>query len=88
MLLFGEELINSWLLRCWGRDCTRPLTLTLPEGMDSFVVYCYTSISILGAVLMERRHAIAYGSRQLKPHKTNYPMLDLNLGVVVFAHKI
>ena len=31
---------------------------------------------------------MAYASRQLKPHKVNYPTHDLELGAVVFALKI
>ena len=31
---------------------------------------------------------IAYASRQLKPHKANYPTHDLELGAVVFDLKI
>ncbi|CAH1431388.1 unnamed protein product [Lactuca virosa] len=62
--------------------------LTLPEGMDDFVVYCDASITGMGAVLMQRGHVISYASRQLKPHEANYPTHDLELGAVVFALKI
>ena len=41
--------------------------LTLPEGVDDFVVNCDTSIIGLHAVLMQMGHMIAYASRQLKP---------------------
>ena len=41
------------------------LILTLPEGMDEFVVYCDASILGLGVVVMQRGHVIAYKSRQL-----------------------
>ena len=34
--------------------------LTLPEGVDDFVVYCDSSITDMGAVLMQRVHVIAY----------------------------
>ena len=37
---------------------------------------------------MQRGHVSAYASRQLKPHKDNYPMHDLELGAVVFALNI
>nr|KAJ0193903.1 hypothetical protein LSAT_V11C800436920 [Lactuca sativa] len=69
------------------RLCEAPV-LSLPEGMEDFVVYCDASISGLGAVLMQRGHVIAYASRQLKPHETRYPTHDLELGGVVFALKI
>ena len=37
---------------------------------------------------MQDGRVIAYASRQLKKHKTNYPTHDLELAVVVFALKI
>ena len=37
---------------------------------------------------MQRGNLIAYTSRQLKPNEVNYPMHDLELGVVVSALKI
>lgn len=39
-------------------------------------------------MLMQRKKAIAYASRQLKVHESNYTTHDLELGVVVFALKI
>ena len=39
----------------------------------------------LGCVLMQDGKVMAYASRQLKPHKHNYPTHDLELAVVVFA---
>nr|GEU75195.1 putative reverse transcriptase domain-containing protein [Tanacetum cinerariifolium] len=62
--------------------------LALPEGNDDFVVYCDASLQGLGAVLMHKQKAIAYASRQLKPHEENYTTLDLELGAVIFALKI
>nr|GEW38253.1 putative reverse transcriptase domain-containing protein [Tanacetum cinerariifolium] len=40
--------------------------LALPKGSEDFVVYCDASIKGLGAMLMQREKAIAYGLRQLK----------------------
>nr|GEY79930.1 retrotransposable element Tf2 [Tanacetum cinerariifolium] len=62
--------------------------LTLPEGSEDFVVYCYASIKGLGAMLMQREKVISYGTRQLKVHEKNYTTHDLELGAVVFALKI
>jgi len=62
--------------------------LTLPEGIDGFVVYCDASRIGLGCVLMQHGKVIAYASRQLKNHEKNYPTHDLELAVVVFALKI
>ncbi|GJY63782.1 putative reverse transcriptase domain-containing protein [Tanacetum coccineum] len=62
--------------------------IALPEGNDTFVVYCDTSHQGLGAVLIQKEKVIAYASRQLKPHEENYTTHDLELGAVVFALKI
>ena len=62
--------------------------LTLADGTDCFVVYCDASRVGLDYVLMQRGKVIAYASRQLKPHKKNYPTYDLELAAVVFALKI
>lgn len=64
------------------------LILTLPEGVDDFMVYFDASIIGLGAILMLRGHVIAYASRQLKPHEANYPTHDLELGPLVFVLNI
>ncbi|KAJ0445511.1 putative nucleotidyltransferase, Ribonuclease H [Helianthus annuus] len=62
--------------------------LTLPEGMEEFVVYCDASHTGMGCVLMQRGKVIAYASRQLKVHEKNYTTHDLELGAVVFALKL
>ncbi|KAI3810829.1 hypothetical protein L1987_20451 [Smallanthus sonchifolius] len=67
--------------------CSAPI-LSLPEGIDNFVVYCDASHQGLGCVLMQRDKVIAYASRQLKVHEKNYTTHDLELGAVVFALKI
>ena len=69
------------------RLCEAPV-LTLPEGVEDFVVFCDASITGLGAVLMQRGRVIAYASWRLKPHETTYLTHDLELGAVVFALKI
>ncbi|GKF30644.1 putative reverse transcriptase domain-containing protein, partial [Tanacetum coccineum] len=66
--------------------CDAPI-LSLPDEVEDFVVYCDASNQGLGCVLMQRGKVIAYASRQLKIHKKNYTMHDLELGAVVFALK-
>ncbi|GJU97628.1 putative nucleotidyltransferase, ribonuclease H [Tanacetum coccineum] len=66
--------------------CDAPI-LSLPDGIEDFVVYCDASNQGLGCVLMQRGKVIAYASRQLKIHEKNYTTHDLELGVVVFALK-
>ncbi|GJV54463.1 putative reverse transcriptase domain-containing protein, partial [Tanacetum coccineum] len=61
--------------------------LSLPDGVEDFVVYCDASNQGLGCVLMQRNKVIAYASRQLKIHEKNYTTHDLELGAVVFALK-
>nr|GEW46655.1 retrotransposon protein, putative, Ty3-gypsy subclass [Tanacetum cinerariifolium] len=66
--------------------CNAPI-LSLPKGVEDFVVYCDASNHGLGCVLMQRGKIIAYASRQLKIHEKNYTTHDLELGVVVFSLK-
>ncbi|GKB87963.1 putative reverse transcriptase domain-containing protein [Tanacetum coccineum] len=66
--------------------CNAPI-LSLPDGVEDFVVYCDASNQILGCVLMQRVKVISYASRQLKIHENNYTTQDLELGAVVFALK-
>ncbi|GJW02147.1 putative reverse transcriptase domain-containing protein [Tanacetum coccineum] len=66
--------------------CDAPI-LSLPDGVEDFVVYCDASNQGLGCVLMQRGKVIAYASRQLKIHEKNYITHVLELGAVVFALK-
>ncbi|GKD02159.1 putative reverse transcriptase domain-containing protein [Tanacetum coccineum] len=67
--------------------CSAPI-LTLPQGVENFIVYCDASHKVLGDVLMQNENVIAYESRKLKIHEKNYTTHDLKLGAVVFALKI
>nr|WP_269150788.1 reverse transcriptase family protein [Corynebacterium parakroppenstedtii] len=53
--------------------------LSLPEGLEGFVVYCDASRIGLGCVLMQNGKVIAYASRQLKVHEKIYPTHDVEL---------
>ena len=53
-----------------------------------YTLYNDASCIGLGCVLMQDGKVVAYTSRQLKPHKQNYPTHDLELAAVVFALKI
>ncbi|GKA98696.1 putative reverse transcriptase domain-containing protein [Tanacetum coccineum] len=67
--------------------CNAPV-LALPDGPKDVLVY-YDAFEIgLSCVLMQRGKVIAYASRQLKIHEKNYTTHDLELGAVVFVHKI
>ncbi|GJZ55639.1 putative reverse transcriptase domain-containing protein [Tanacetum coccineum] len=63
--------------------CSAPI-LSLPEGMEDFLIYCDASIKGFGAVLMQREKV--YALRQLKKHEENYMTHDLELGAVIFLH--
>ena len=62
--------------------------LILPTEGEPLTIYSDASKVGLGAVLMQNRKVIAYGSRQLKEHEKNYPTHDLEMATVVFALKI
>ncbi|WMV41070.1 hypothetical protein MTR67_034455 [Solanum verrucosum] len=62
--------------------------LTLPKGINGFVIYCDASRFGLGCVLMQNGKVIAYASRQLKIHEKKYLTHDLKLATVVFALNI
>ncbi|GJZ96537.1 putative reverse transcriptase domain-containing protein, partial [Tanacetum coccineum] len=67
--------------------CSAPI-LAFPKGMEDIVVYCDASLKGYGVVLMQRKKVIAYASRQLKVHEENYTTRDLELGAVVFDHRL
>jgi hypothetical protein len=62
--------------------------LAQPNIEKPFDVYCDTSGSGLGCVLMQEGRVIAYASRQLRQHEEHYPTHDLELATVVHALKI
>ncbi|GJX81335.1 putative reverse transcriptase domain-containing protein [Tanacetum coccineum] len=66
--------------------CDAPI-LSLPDGVEDFLVYCDASNQGLGCVLMQRGKVIAYASRQLKIYEKNYTTHDLELGAIVFTLK-
>ena len=83
----------------WDSECERSFrtlkkcltsapVLTLPDGVDNFVICTDASNQGYGAVLMQNDKVVAYASRQLKVHEKNYPTHDLELGAVVFALKV
>ncbi|WVZ83029.1 hypothetical protein U9M48_030216 [Paspalum notatum var. saurae] len=84
----------------WGPKCEegfrelkKPLTtapvLAQPDVTKPFDVYCDASGQGLGCVLMQEGRVIAYASRQLRKHETNYPTHDPELAkLAVHAPKI
>ena len=70
------------------RRLTSAPILIVPEREQRYTMYCDASKDGLGCVLMQSEKVVAYGSRQLKNHKQNYPTHDMELAAVVFALKI
>ena len=70
---------------------TEAPVLTQPTYGKEYVIFSDASLNghiLLGCVLMQEGKVVTYASRQLKPHEKNYPTLDLELAVIVFALKI
>ena len=67
---------------------TTTLVLAQPNIEKSFGIYCDTSDTGIGCVLMQKGRVIAYASRQLKRHEEHYPTHALELAAVVHALKI
>jgi ribonuclease HI len=65
-----------------------PLVLIMPDLQKRFDINCDACCQGLGCVLMQKGHAIAYASRQLRKHELNYTTHDLELTAVVHALKI
>lgn len=92
--LTGKEVRFEWTEACEEgfkqlKDMlTRAPVLVLPRPGVPFVVYTDASGIGVGCVLMQEGKVIAYASRQLRKHESNYPTHDLELAAVVFALKI
>ena len=69
------------------RLTTAPVLAT-PDSTKPFDVYCDTSGTGLGCVLMQDNRVIAYASRALRNHEKNYPTHDLELAAVIHALKL
>ncbi|KAL4313586.1 hypothetical protein GQ457_01G039130 [Hibiscus cannabinus] len=67
---------------------TEAPVLIQPESGKAYTVFSDASRTGLGCVLMQDGKVVAYASRQLKSHESNYPTHDLELAAVIFALKI
>jgi hypothetical protein len=59
--------------------------LAQPDTNKLFDVYCDSSGTDLGGVLMQEGRVISYSSRQLRCHEEHCPTHDLELAAVVMA---
>jgi hypothetical protein len=94
-----NELLKNNVKFNWTPECneafeklkkllTTTLVLAQPNIEKSFGIYCDTSDTGIGCVLMQKGRVIAYASRQLKRHEEHYPTHALELAAVVHALKI
>jgi hypothetical protein len=81
----GSEACENHTLR---QHLTSAPILVQPDNSKPFEVFCDTSDTGIGCVLMEEGQVIAYASQTLRPHEINCPTHDLELVVVVLALKI
>jgi hypothetical protein len=90
------ELLKKGNKYVWSKACdeafqhlkkllTTSPVLAQPNTTKSFDVYCDTSGTGLGGVLMQEGRVISYSSRQLRHHEEHYPTHDLELAAVVMA---
>ena len=69
------------------RLTTAPI-LIVPDRGQGYTLHCDASRAGLGCALMQSGRIVAYGFRQLKNHKQNYPTHDMELEAVIFTLKI
>jgi hypothetical protein len=90
------ELLKKGNKYLWSEACdeafnhlkkllTTSPVLAQPDTTKSFDIYCDTSGTGLGGVLIQEGRVISYSSRQPRRHKEHYPNHDLELAVVVMA---
>jgi hypothetical protein len=93
------ELLKKGLKFVWSEACDKAFhtlrehltlapVLTQPNMTKPFEVFCDSSGTSLGSVLLQERRVIAYASQALRPPEKNYPTHDLELAVVIHALKI
>lgn len=61
---------------------------TLPEGTQGFISYYDTSRVVVGFLLTWNGKVITYILRQIKIHKRNYTIHDVEVAAYVFVLKL
>jgi hypothetical protein len=93
------ELLKKGVKFVWCEACEKAFhtlrqhltsapVLVQPDNSKPFEVFCDTSGTVLGCVLMQEGRVIVYASRALRPHEINYLTHDLELAAIVHALKI
>lgn len=89
--LTGKEVKFNWDDKCkqsfqqLKEKLTTAPVLALLDSNYSFKIYSDASKQGMGCVLTQHGKVIAYASKQLKPHKQNWPTHDLELSAVLLA---
>jgi hypothetical protein len=92
--LLEKEVKFKWSLQCEEVFLTLKKLLTTahvlaqPNIEKPFDVYCNTSGTGIGGVLMQDDRVIAYASQQLQRHEEHYHTHDLELLAVVHTLKV
>jgi hypothetical protein len=92
--LLEKETKFKWSPQCEEVFLTLKKLLTTapvlaqPDIEKLFDMYCDTSSTGIGGVLMQDGHAIAYALRQLRRHEEHYPTHDLEVLAVVHTLKV
>jgi hypothetical protein len=92
--LLEKEAKFKWRPQCEEAFLTLKKLLTTapvlaqPDIEKPFDVYCDAFGTVIGGVLMQYGHAIAYASQQLRHHKEHYPTHDLELLAVIHTFKV
>jgi hypothetical protein len=90
------ELLKKGSKSIWNDACdeafrvlnkllTTSPVLTQPDITKPFDVYCDSSGTGLGGVLMQEGRVISFSLRKLRRHEEHYPTHDLELAAMVMA---
>ena len=84
----------GWIQKCEDsfKKLKTLLTITpilrIVDPNKDFIVCTDTCNDVLGGVLTQEGHVIAYESRKLKIHEKNYATCDLELAIIIHALKM
>jgi hypothetical protein len=88
------EVLKKGVKFVWSEACVKAFhtlrqhltsapVLVQPDNSKPFEVFCDSSGTGLGCVLMQEGQVIAYASRALRPHEINYRTHNLELAAIV-----
>ena len=80
-----EEKVHGQCLKQVKQVLTQAPVLKFFDPQKKTVLQCDTSMSCLGARLLQDRHPVAYASRALTPTESNYAQIEKELLSIVFG---